>query len=165
MCIACEKTHHTPSNWSTHILPALQATKFEKYLGNRNIDWLQFALTLNSLGFRNDNLIQRVTSTRYIESLPSFDHEVYKELKTISKSERSADDANDSISQIRPIGSKSLLYQDLENLVGPQKLWPNFAVNQHFTIPFVLKMDLNSGEFMDLMTAPSLQSMKSHELL
>lgn len=147
-------------NWETNILPLLKNLQFDKHLNNKKVNWLECALALNSIGHPDKELMRSIVETRYVESLPFYNKNHFEELKKILNHAFSTEiDTNE------PAAIHANISNDLENIIGVDKIWHNFSINNMFTLPFVVKLDLNTGNFMPIKEAPSVDASKPDELL
>lgn len=167
LCIACSQANYKPSNWDSKILPAIKTFGFHRYLLDvEKFDWIRFAVILNSLGFNDIMLIKSITETRFTESIDSYHKSDMKKLQDILARENSSSGSSEMCRHSSPTNEmKSLLKQDLENMIGAKRLWTDLNVNARLTIPFVLKMNLRSGDFLPITDKPTKQSVGEDELL
>lgn len=174
LCTACAKTSYTPANWESTILNALKTFKFGIYLnGLRNFDWAQFALNLNQIGHCDTRLIHKIIQSKYFRAQKCYDQNKIDQLQEILEREGASNltdsgdesDCESSDSEYTSSEDESLLYDDLKNMFGVTKIWRNVRVNDKLTVPYVLKMDLRTGDFLPFSKAPSIRHTNDNELL
>lgn len=173
ICTACARANYTPSNWESSILGALKTFKFSLYLTSlRNFDWAEFALNLDKLGYCNIKLMRNIVRSKYFQSQKCYDKNKIKKLQDILEREDavSSDFSDESNSESSDSDDTSTddelpIYDDLKNMFGVSKIWPNVQVDKKLTIPYVLKMDLRTGDFLPFSKAPSIRNSSDNELL
>lgn len=177
-CTACAKANYTPPNWESTILKALKTFKFGIYL-TRNFDWAEFVLNLDKLGYRDTQLLRKIINSKYLQSHHCYDENKAKKLKNIlkredgsssdfveeSESDSSDSDSSDSEDATTDRTASLSLHRDLLNMFGVGKIWPNVRVDQKLTIPYMLKMDLSTGDFLLYSEKPSVRYVGDNELL
>lgn len=170
LCTACVKAEYKPTNWESHILEALGTFKFSNFLtAVQNFDWAQFALNLDKLGYCDTRLIQNILSSKYLQKQENYEQSKLDKLQEIldregSSSSDDSDSENTSSSDEDTNDDKLPLYGDLKNMFDT-KIWANVRIDRKLTIPYVLKMDLQSGDFMSVPEMPSIQHSNDNELL
>lgn len=173
ICTACAKANYTPSNWESAVLGALKTFKFSLYLTSlRNFDWSEFTLNLNKLGYCHTQLMRNVVRSKYFQSQKCYDKNKIKKLQEILEREDalSSDFSNGSSSESSDIEGTTTddeppLYDDLKHILGVSKFWTNVQVDKKLTIPYMLKMDLRTGDFLPFSKTPSIRNSADHELL
>lgn len=174
ICTACAKASYTPTNWDSKVLSALKTFKFGLYLTSlRNFDWAQFALNLDQIGYCDRHFIRKIIQSKYFRSQKCYDQKKIDKLREILEREcanHSAElsdesDTESSDSEYTSSDDESPLYDDLKNMFGVTKVWENVRVSEKLTIPFVLKMDLRTGDFLPFSKAPSIRQTSDNELL
>lgn len=173
ICTACAKANYTPSNWESAILGALKTFKFSLYLTNlRNFDWAEFTLNLDKLGYCNTHLMRNIVRSKYFQSQKCYDKNKIKKLQEILEREDviSSDFSDGLSSESSDIEGTTTddelpLYDDLRHMLGVSKLWTNVQIDEKLTIPYILKMDLRTGDFLPLSKAPSIRDSADNELL
>lgn len=169
ICTACAKADYKPANWNSAILEALKTFRFEIYLnGFNNFDWAEFALNLDKLGYCNIKLIQAILNSKFLQKQKCYDPAKLDKLKTILEREGvsssgSSDDESDDDSSSSD--DELPLYDDLKSMFGVNKIWPNVRIDSKLTIPYVLKMDLKTGDFLPFTEAPLAPYKANNELL
>lgn len=174
ICTACIKADYTPPNWESSILNALKTFKFGYYLTNiKDFDWIQFALNLNKLGHCDTHLFRKILNSKYLRSQKWFDQNKADKLREIldSKDALSSDSSesssdSDSDTESEEIGTDQMpLFTDLVNIIGENKIWPNVRVSRRLIVPYILKMDFRSGDFLASLNAPSVHENSDNEHL
>lgn len=177
ICTACIKANYTPPNWDSSILSALKTFKFGYYLTNiKDFDWVQFALNLYELGHCDISLIRKILNSKYIRSQKWFDQNKADKLEAIldredalsSDSSDSSESSSDgeSSSESDEIDTDEMpLFKDLKNIIGENKIWPNVRVSRTLRVPYMLKMDFRSGDFLESSNVPSVHDIRDDELL
>lgn len=169
LCTACANANFKPSNWESHILVALKTFKFSIYItGLGSFDWAQFVLHLYKLGHIDVRLIKNILNSKYLQKQRWYEQAKLAKLQDIL--EREDVSSNDSDSEGSSLSSTDTddelpLYDDLKEMFGASKLWPNVRVNRKVTIPYALKMDLQTGDFLPFPREPSLRNIGNNELL
>lgn len=170
---ACDGAGYKPKNWDSHIVEALKTFKFSHYLSALGgFDWAKFALILNKLGCLNTQLIKNILKSKHLQKQKCYDEQKLNQLKDILDHEvASTVPINDFESEMTLSSSgettddELTLYEDLKSMFGANKIWTNLQISDGLEIPYVLKMDLKSGDFLPLTERPSIQSHRTDELL
>lgn len=170
-CTACAKADFKPSNWESTILPALKTFAFRFYLNNlRGFDWPEFALRLHKLGYCDPRFIQRIIYSKNAKLQKSYDQNKIAKLKEILEQENvtSSDSSEESDSESSDTDGQSnddVLYDDLKDMLGANKIWSNVKIAKRVTVPYVLKMNLVSGDLLPFPKEPSIRDVNEDELL
>lgn len=180
-CKACANANYKPANWESKILPVLKTFKFDIYLSRLNdFNWAEFVFDLNKLGYCDTRLIQKILSSKYLQSLNWYTQNNVEKLKEILNRHdtttndfceesdiESLDESDDEITTAKvELGDESPLFRDLTNMFGANKIWSNVRIERKLMIPYVLKMDLQTGEFLSITKEPfSPRHIDSNELL
>lgn len=171
ICNACARANYKPANWNPVILEALKTFKFDLYLtAFGNFDWAQFALNLDKLGYCDIQLIRTILNSKYLQKQKSYDPAKLNKLKTILEREgvsssSSGDESDDESSSSDDTDDELPLYDDLKSMFGVNKIWPNVRIDSKLTIPYVLKMDLKTGDFLPFTEPPLAPHKDTNELL
>lgn len=170
---ACDGAGYKPKNWDSHIVQALKTFKFSIYLsGLGGFDWAKFALTLNKLGCSDTRLIKNILKSKHLQKQKCYDERKLKQLKDILDHEVAYSVLSDDFESEMTLSSSEestddelTFYDDLKSMFGADKIWTNLQISDGLEIPYVLKMDLKSGDFLPLTERPSIQSHRTDELL
>ncbi|XP_055313030.1 uncharacterized protein LOC129574689 [Sitodiplosis mosellana] len=171
ICTACVKADYKPANWNKTIIEALKTFKFSIYLTSfGNFDWAQFALYLEKLGYCDTRLIRNILNSKHLQKQKSYDPVKLDKLTEILEREdvsssESSNDSDDESSSSDDTDGEPPLYDDLKGMFGIDKIWPNVRIDSKSTIPYLLKMDLKSGDFLPFTQAPSVRRKENNELL
>lgn len=170
-CKACAKADYKPANWETTILSTLKTFKFDFYLNQLNIDWAEFVLMLDKLGYCDTRLIRKLLKSNYSFNNPKQEDKLIQILLrngTSPAKEFTEDTDTNSVSDSEEVtmeetNDESQLYRDLTNMFGAHKICSNVRIDRNLFVPYVLKIDLESGEFLPITKAS--QNIDSKELL
>lgn len=174
ICNACAKADYKPTNWNSTILEALKTFKFSIYLtGLKHFDWAKFALNLEKLGYCDVRLIRNILSSKHLQNHINYDPVKFDRLREIleredvSSSDLSdfSEDSDSESTSSDETDDEPPLYDDFKSMFGANKIWPNVRIDNKLTIPYVLKMDLKSGDFLPFIQAPSVRHELKNELL
>lgn len=181
MCRACRTAGYKPDNWQSHIVNALKSFNFSIYLPVlENFNWAKFALTLYDLGYCDTQLIENILQTNYIhkncdaaqldELEAIFDNrlvELFKQHKNniINNQSQSNIDRSEyyeiwddkEYDNSFDAAHLSPVYNDLKYMFGANFVWYNLQIDSNLKIPFVLKIDGKTGEFLPIYEKPTLQ--------
>ncbi|XP_031621528.1 uncharacterized protein LOC116339655 isoform X2 [Contarinia nasturtii] len=162
ICRACHKSGYKPKNWQSKIVDALKSFNFSVYLNTLgSFDWVKFALSLNDLGYCDTQLIESILKAEYIKKKHNYDVEQLEKLQEILD-QKNADLAKDNIAVDNEYGLKEAfvnasaenvpcsVYKDLKSMFGDNFIRENVQIKANLKIPFVLKMDLESGNFLPI---------------
>lgn len=165
-CTACAKADYKPSNWEENILGALKTFNFSIYLtGVGSFDWAQFVLRLDQLGYCNIRLIRNILNSTYLQKQKWFDHSKVDKLQEILEREDATFSGTDSEwSSNEDTCDELPLHDDLMEMFGATKLWSNVSIDKKVTVPYLLKMDLHTGNFIPFTKEPSLRHITVDEL-
>lgn len=173
-CKACAKAEYKPVNWESNVYPALKTFKFGLHLDKlSDFNWAEFVFDLDNLGHRDARLIQKILNRKSFRSSSWYNQENIEKLKGILSQ---CDPAATNIAEVWDSESfdsddematpDSPLYKDLSNMFGSNKICTNVCIEGNFTIPYVLKMDWQSGEFLPITEVQSLPpSISGNEVL
>ena len=149
----------------------MKTFKFDIYLtAFGNFDWAQFALNLDKIGYCDIQLIQVILNSKHLQKQKCYDPAKLDKLKTILEREgvsssESSDESDDESSSSDDTDDELPLYDDLKSMFGVNKIWPNVRIDSKLTIPYVLKMDLKTGDFLPFTEAPLARHKENSELL
>lgn len=169
-CKACAKADYKPANWETKVCPTLETFKFGIYLGRlHGFNWAEFAFDLDKLGYHDARLIYKILSSKYFQSQSWYTQQNVEKLREIlsrydeaanSLCEESDSESLESDDEMTTAKverrNESPLLKDLSNIFGSEKVCSNVRIEGMLTIPYVLKMDLQSGEFLPITEAQTL---------
>lgn len=172
ICNAAAKADYKPKNWDSTIIKALKTFRFRYYLTTfGSFDWAQFALNLDKLGYCDIHLIRNILRSKYIQKQKNYDPTKLDKLKEIIEREDVSSSDSSEDSDIESTSSDDAdavdelpLYDDLKSMFGVNKIWPNFQIDNRLTVPYILKIDLRSGDFLSFTEAPVRRNEKN-ELL
>lgn len=170
LCTACINSEYTPPNWQA-VLHALGTFKFGMYLTRLgNFDWLQFALDLEKLGHCDIVLIRKIVNSKYLQSKGVYDPNKIEKLKDILTRENASysdtsDESSSESSDSDDTDDELPLYADLKQMFGISKVWQNVQIEKKLTVPYALKMDLRSGDFLPFSDTSSTRDIAHNELL
>lgn len=155
LCNACEMTNYKPANWDTKMVPAIEKAPIVGIEYHKQID---YALTLHKLGIYQDQLIEKLMKSTEIQRLYKHDpklHEVYRIY---------GDDDEKFANWTR---YAIWLKTDLEKFIGPKKVLTNVVVNKDVTVPFVMKINTNTGELIEMKANTVKKDLicKPHEMM
>lgn len=162
LCIACTKADYTPPNWE-FILLKLKSFKFGHYLVVlEKFDWLEFVLDLDKLGHCDTYLIQKIINNKYMQSKEFYDSSKIEKLKKIlerenvscGKTDRGSDIQNSNIEYTD--GGPSF-YNDLKKIFGANHVWTKLQIDSELTLPYALKIDLETGDFLPISKEPTAE--------
>lgn len=161
-------------------MPTLKTFKFDIHLNKLNyFDWAVFVFQMDKLGHCDTRLIHKILKSKHLQSQKWYNPRNVEKLKEILNREgASVSDFNEETDrenhdEIVAIEDEIVatttkindhFHKDLVNMFGANKISTNVRVEKNLIIPYVLKMDLQSGEFLPITTAPS-PSRRSDELL
>lgn len=170
LCTACTKADYTPPNWET-ILEKLKSFKFSYYLSNfGQFDWLQFAIDLDKLGHCDIDLIRTLINSKYMQSKRFYDPIKIENLKKILERENASysetgDELDSQTSDNEHMDDESSFHDDLKRMIGANKIWTKLRIDRKLTLPYVLKIDLESGDFLPILKEPTAEDTTDKELL
>lgn len=168
LCTACARADYKPKNWD-YILEALKTFKFYIYINALgDFDWADFALNLYKLGHCNLKFIRKIVFSKHLQKKRKFDEKKINKLREILEREDSSSSSSDSdslSSSDDDLGNDEDLFADLKGIFGPNKFWTNVYIDSEITIPFVMKMDLQSGDFLSTRGKPFSQHSEDGKLL
>lgn len=150
------------------------------YLSRLNdFNWAEFVSDLDKLGYHDHVLIQKILSSKYLQSLSWYSRDNVEKLKEILS--RCDETTNNYCEELDSEGSESddevttaeaerrdesPLFEDLSNMFGSNKVCSNVRINRKLKIPYLLKMDLQSGEFLPITEEQTLtRHIGNNELL
>lgn len=133
--------NYKPANWDTKVVAAIEKAPVFGIEYQTEID---YALTLNKLGVYQDELIEKIMKSTDIQKLYKHNPKLH-ELYRIYGNDDDEKYANWSRYAI-------WLKTDLEKFLGPKKLLTNVAISKDVTVPFVMKVNTRSCEFMEMNT-------------
>lgn len=169
LCTACAKAEYKPSNWEENILEALKTFNFSMYLtGLGSFDWAQFVMRLDSLGYCDIRLIRNILNSTFLRKQKWFDQSKVDKLVDILEREDatiSNSDSESSSNEYTDTDDELPLHSDLKEMFGASKLWSNVRIDKKVTVPFLLKMDLQTGDFIPFSKEPSIRNIAENELL
>lgn len=130
--------NYKPHNWDTKMVPAIEKAPVFGIEYQKQID---YALTLNRLGIYQDELIERLMKSTVCQKRFKNDpklHELYRIY------------GNDDEQYSNWTRYAIWLISDLGKFLGPKKMLSNVVINKDVTVPIVMKVDGNTGEFIDM---------------
>lgn len=146
-----------------------------------NFDWAEFVFDLDKLGYCDLRLIHKILSSKYLQSLQWYNQNNVEKLKEIlNRHDATTNDfSNHEESDIESIESddeiittkeektdETPLFKDLTHMFGADKIWSNARIEGKLMIPYVLKMDLQTGEFLPITKEPfASRHINNNELL
>lgn len=170
LCTACIKADYTPPNWET-ILQRLKSFKFSYYLSNfGQFDWLQFAIDLDKLGHSDIDLIRKIINSKYMQSKRFYHPSKIENLKKILERENASYSDTGDVSDSQSSDSEHMdgapsFHDDLKRMFGANKIWTKLRIDSKLTLPYVLKIDLESGDFLPILKEPTTEDTTDEELL
>lgn len=170
LCTACINSEYTPPNWEA-VLHALGTFKFGMYLNRLgSFDWLQFALDLDKLGHCDILLIRKIVNSKYLQSKEFYNPNKIDKLRDILTRENASysdtsDESSSESSDSDDTDDELPLYADLKHMFGISKVWQNVEIGKNLTVPYALKMDLRSGDFLPFSKKCSTRDIADNELL
>lgn len=173
-CKACAKANYKPANWDTKIRPTLETFKFDIYLDRRfQFNCAEFVFDLDKLGYCDTRMIHKILRSRwYTENNVEKLKEILNRYDANDSSHHKESDiesleSDDEITEAnREIGDESPLFKDLTHMFGANKIWSSVRIARKLKIPYVLKMDLLTGEFLPITKDPfSPRHIDNDELL
>lgn len=147
-----------------------------------HFNWAEFICDLDKLGYRDERLVHKILNSKYLQSFSWYNDENIEKLKEIlhrcdttthnfleEESDSECLENDDEMTAERAaaeIRTESPLFKDLSNMFGANKIWSNARITGNLKIPYVLKMDIQSGEFLPITDVPtSSQYIQNNELL
>lgn len=174
LCTACARSDYTPPNWDS-VLQVLKTYKFNLYLSSfKGFDWFQFAIDLDKVGHCDIRMIQKIVNSKYLQTTEFCNQNKIEKLREIlkrenaSSSDSSSSDESDSESSESSDESSAddlSFYEDLRSMFGASKIWQKVKIGERLSIPYVLKMDLRSGDFLPFSKDCSVRDVTDNELL
>lgn len=155
LCTACVIANYKPHNWESKMVAAIERAPTFGIDYHKQID---YALTLNKLGIYQNELIENLMKSTEIQQLHKHNpklHEVYRTY------------GNDDEKYTNWSRYAIWLMSDLEKFLGPKKVLSNVIINKDVTVPIVMKVNIYTGEFID-MNANTIKKdliCKNHELM
>lgn len=176
-CKACAKADYKPANWETKVFPTLKTFKFGIHLLKlNNFNWAEFVFDLDKLGYHDPRLIYKILNSKPLQSFNWYNQDNIEKLKEIldrcdtttnnyCEELDSESSESDNETTTANVGNRdgSSMFADLSNMCGANKIWSNVRIEGNLTIPYVLKMDLESGEFLPITEVPRFND--NNELL
>lgn len=142
-CTACEKADYKPINFESKFVPAIQ----KAHIQDSNIHkQIALALTLNKLGIHHKSFIDYLLKSSVIQVLYKNDNrleEINKVYSVHGNSVQTKDHSNNNPYLV-------WLMSDLEKFIGMNKIRQNVTVSKELTIPLVMKVNAETGYFMDM---------------
>lgn len=182
-CKACAKADYKPANWETKVYPTLKTFKFGIHLGRLNdFNWAEFVFDLDKLGYHDARMIYKILSSKHFQSQNWYNQDNVEKLREIfsrcdetansaaansEESDSESCESDDEVTEIKVQSrDESPLFKDLSNMFGSNKVCSNVRLEGKLVIPYVLKMDLQSGEFLPITEVPTLsRSIGNNEIL
>ena len=124
-----------------------------------NFNWAEFVFDLNKLDYCDTRLVRKILSSKQLQSQNWYNQPNIEKLKEIldryDSSEESDGESSESEDEFTTISSDDIrdgspLSKDLSKMLGANKIQSNVQIERHLIIPYVLKMDLQSGEFLPI---------------
>lgn len=168
LCTACARADYKPENWN-YILEALETFRFDYYINNLgDFDWAEFALNLHKLGYCDPKSIRKIVHSKYLQKQRKYDERKINKLREILEREDTSSSSSDSdslSSSDDELENDDRLYADLKGIFGSNKIWTNVYIDSDIRIPFVMTMNLQSGDFLSNRGKPFSQASVDNQLL
>ncbi|XP_055313003.1 uncharacterized protein LOC129574678 isoform X2 [Sitodiplosis mosellana] len=144
-CTACEKANYKPTNWESNVVPAIKRAKLQESNFFKQVD---LALTLHKLGIQHAAFIENFFNSAQLTHW----HKNNKKLAEVHK----AYSIGTPLEVAEPKTQKNVtpymswLALDLEKFIGANKVLNNVIVSDDLTVPLVLKVNTETGNFLDM---------------
>lgn len=147
-CTACELSDHRPSNWDSKVVPAIKSARLQD---SNCFFQANLACTLHSLGIQHDEFMEYFFNSELYKNWNKNDRRLTKVHKGyLAERKEEVDDEPKIQPNINSKSYMSWLTSDLEKFVGSNKVMNNVTLNKDLTVPLVLKVNTETGNFMDM---------------
>lgn len=190
LCIACQKSNYTPSNWKTKIVPIIEKANMDRLCDYMQIrDQIDIALAFHAVGVYHpryiDELAYLITtqkSKEFIENAQEelsevFDHHSRQEMVRKKNACVIEDIAqmNEDNENMRAITNAlkgnstitnqyvSWLKKDLENFIGANTVLNNVTVSNELIVPLLMKINIKTGNFANLTNSSVKENLKCNK--
>lgn len=148
-------------NWDSKILPALKAFNFREHINTESkLTWFRFAVTMNSLGYCDIDLIGALLNSPNSKNSPYFN--ALREIYTKECPDKMQEIDKDLSSNEK---LETSIHDSLRDIIGAEKIWIDHRLDDQLSIPFVLKIDLRTEDLLHINEAPTFGSVKINEML
>lgn len=147
--------NYKPANWDSKMVTVIEKAPI---VGIEHHELINYALTLHKLGVYQNKLVEKLMKSAQIQRLYQHNpklHELYRIY---------GDDDEKFANWSR---YAKWLKTDLEKFIGPKKVLTDVVVNKDVTVPFVMKIDTNTGELIGMNPNTVKQDLvcKPHEMM
>lgn len=145
LCTSCAQAIYKPYNWEEKIVPAIKEAEIQKTDFYKQID---LALTLNQLGIHHEEFVDHLLKSAEIQVLYKNDSRLDQVQKVY------ANEKNELKQKVNNQPSLSTyltwLTSDVETFIGANKVLNNVMVSKDLTVPLVMKVNTETGDFIDM---------------
>lgn len=162
-CKACSVADYKPNNWEARIVRVMKHAGFQRIKRTISLD---LALELNKLGIYNANLVEHIMRTEDVSNPIIFeDSRLFEVWRIYVLQSEKTKEENDVETNHR--NYVTWLSSELEKFIGENKILNNVTVDEGYQVSIVMKVNTESGEFIDIhdSTLPKSLNCKDNEVM